>query len=542
VRVAADVDHLGGGCGAEHTLSDADSAEVGIGHQQDVRRRLREPADERERVVTGDARGVDDAEVVPLVGERLGRLQVLDDHHLAGLVSDSARPAWSAAWPPLAAPVLGGKMRGMETTRDVRDREAYIPPDADPSRDRYWPPADRAMAIEWAREHRLREGLELDDAPLERVADAVMEKLAGPQGRRLRRQGRAPHRLYYTPEERDDDRRWQESRGGVPHGLYDAVKKYLDRHPEINGGVDHGWHDGRRVLFVGIVGDAQPHRAALNRIGGDRVVLERRPHRVSELSAIEDRIRADEPELTAAGLRLEYVWFGREGGGVVYVGVIGGSDERAIAEFFAARYGEAVVAVWLGPNSHKEVAHAFGSWTAEGRRIRVFYGLDFNGQLHGQARVEQETDGQIVIALSRLEPVGAKTLIGGFSKHQADVELREPAGDRAVIDASAGVARPSVVQLRSRPDRHWPYPAGPDRPPGRAVEPTDVMIEEVLEEPLSSCAYLVLKRSGVEFVEDVAWLSAEELAALPDMSQKVLDEIVDILAARGLSLSAVAKR
>jgi hypothetical protein len=50
-----------------------------------------------------------------------------------------------------------------------------------------------------------------------------------------------------------------------------------------------------------------------------------------------------------------------------------------------------------------------------------------------------------------------------------------------------------------------------------------------------------LTGSGLEFVEDVAWLSAEELAALPNMSPKVFDEVVDALAGRGLSLSSVAK-
>jgi hypothetical protein len=99
-----------------------------------------------------------------------------------------------------------------------------------------------------------------------------------------------------------------------------------------------------------------------------------------------------------------------------------------------------------------------------------------------------------------------------------------------------------VAQLRSRPDRHWPYPAGPGRPPGRAVEPTDTWLWELeIPEQLSVHAYNVLTGSGLEFVEDVAWLSAEELAALPNMSPKVFDEVVDALAGRGLSLSSVAK-
>jgi DNA-directed RNA polymerase alpha subunit len=58
---------------------------------------------------------------------------------------------------------------------------------------------------------------------------------------------------------------------------------------------------------------------------------------------------------------------------------------------------------------------------------------------------------------------------------------------------------------------------------------------------LGAHAYDVLKGAGVQFVDDVTLLSAEELAALPNMNRKVLDEIVDALAAVGLSLTVVLK-
>jgi hypothetical protein len=78
----------------------------------------------------------------------------------------------------------------------------------------------------------------------------------------------------------------------------------------------------------------------------------------------------------------------------------------------------------------------------------VFFGLDRNGQQRGEARVVQESGARIVIALTRLQPVGITTLIGGFERQHADLELREPVGERAVIDASEGVIRPSLAQLR----------------------------------------------------------------------------------------------
>jgi DNA-directed RNA polymerase alpha subunit len=46
----------------------------------------------------------------------------------------------------------------------------------------------------------------------------------------------------------------------------------------------------------------------------------------------------------------------------------------------------------------------------------------------------------------------------------------------------------------------------------------------------------LLKASGVSTVFDLEWLSAEELAGLPNMNQKTFDEILDALAARGLTL------
>ena len=104
---------------------------------------------------------------------------------------------------------------------------------------------------------------------------------------------------------------------------------------------------------------------------------------------------------------------------------------------------------WLGPSRRREVAQPFGSWTSDGCRLRVFYGLERNGEQPGEARVAKETGEQIVIALTHTEPIGFRTLIGGFRPHHADLELREPVGDRAVVDASAGVARPSLAELRS---------------------------------------------------------------------------------------------
>jgi Bacterial RNA polymerase, alpha chain C terminal domain len=247
----------------------------------------------------------------------------------------------------------------------------------------------------------------------------------------------------------------------------------------------------------------------------------------AELEALADRITSDEPELAAAGLLLGHVWSDAEDG-VVKVAVAGAADERAAAELLAARYGEAVALRWLGPSPFWEVPHPFASWTAEGRRLRVFFAVDVNGQQPGHARVTEEDGARIAIALTRLDPVGAHHQMGGYRAHHADVELREPVGDRAVVDASVGVVRPSLAEVRRRAGRPNPAPRTP-------TDATDVLIEEL--HGLGVRAYNALKRAGVQTVDDLIGMSAEDVAALPGMNRRAYAEVVAELAATGRSLT-----
>jgi hypothetical protein len=325
-------------------------------------------------------------------------------------------------------------MNCVDAPSPQHEPRAYVPRDPDADREDDWPPASRELAIEYARQARLEEGgLPVDDATLELVADAIMDPEAQEAG------------LFFTAEELAEEERVDE---GDDPGCR-AAEEYLRRHPEIDGGVRLGWRDGRRMLFVALVGDADAHKAEIARIGGARVAFERVPRTVTELDAIQARVTADRSELVAAGFHLLVVGTDRQHG-VVRAHVVGGLDAAAAEEYFAGRYGDAVAVEWLGPSRHREVPHPFGSWTSEGRLLRVFFGLDHNGQRRGSARVAEESGERIVIALSRLQPLGATFLIGGFQPQHADLELREPVGSRAVVDASAGVVRPSLAQRRNR--------------------------------------------------------------------------------------------
>lgn len=63
--------------------------------------------------------------------------------------------------------------------------------------------------------------------------------------------------------------------------------------------------------------------------------------------------------------------------------------------------------------------------------------------------------------------------------------------------------------------------------------PSDMLIEEL---DLGVRTYNNLKRSGIQTVEDLIALSASELAGIPRMDEKALDELIGLLAVRGLSL------
>jgi hypothetical protein len=351
-------------------------------------------------------------------------------------------------------------MGRVELPSHVHEPEAYVPPEPDADVEDDWPPASREIAVEQARQVRLEEGgLPVDAATLERVADAVMDPEYPVPG------------LYFTAEELADDERVEEG-GSVPwrgivygateeladeervdeagdDDLFGTVDEYLREHPEIDGGTRLGWRDGRRTLFVGLVGDAEAHKAPLLELGGGRVTFEHAPRTVRELETLADRIIDDRTALHAAGFDL--MGIGRDQQrGVVHVELVASRGAVSAGEYFAGRYGDAVAVEWLGPSRNREVPHQFGSWTSEGRLIRVFFGLDYNGQQRGSARIAEESGERIVIALTRLQPVGATTCIGGFQPHHADLQLREPVGARAVIDASQDVIRMSLAQLRSR--------------------------------------------------------------------------------------------
>jgi hypothetical protein len=74
-----DVRELPAGCGSQDGSGDAHSAEVRVGDDQHSRSLRCQFTDETQRGAAGQPCGVEDSDVRPLVGERLGGLQVLDN-------------------------------------------------------------------------------------------------------------------------------------------------------------------------------------------------------------------------------------------------------------------------------------------------------------------------------------------------------------------------------------------------------------------------------------------------------------------------------
>jgi len=100
--------------------------------------------------------------------------------------------------------------------------------------------------------------------------------------------------------------------------------------------------------------------------------------------------------------------------------------------------------------SEDELVRAFGSWSAQGRQLAVFYAIDHNGEQPERCDLV-ELEGSVTCTVIIREPAaGVQTLIGGYKPMSADVELERPLGDRTVIDGSSGEPRPSLAALRAR--------------------------------------------------------------------------------------------
>jgi DNA-directed RNA polymerase subunit alpha len=130
-----------------------------------------------------------------------------------------------------------------------------------------------------------------------------------------------------------------------------------------------------------------------------------------------------------------------------------------------------------------------------------------------------ETDGSIDPQAALRE--AAEILISSlsiFTDEDRIEELRAGPGGMAALDNGAGAGAGALAGVGGRPG------GGPM---------DDILIEEL---ELGVRSYNCLKRAGIQTVGDLIGKSEGELAAIPNFGKKSIDEVVETLSQRGLTL------
>jgi len=205
----------------------------------------------------------------------------------------------------------------------------------------------------------------------------------------------------------------------------------------------HRRFKGSRTGDVAGVSGVEHHRLVLAALS-DRVVVEAALHGEAELEGIVECIERDRDDLLAAGIDLTS-WGANPNDGIVEVDIVAADADRA-QRTLTSRYGPLVRVVEWWPAWRAEKPRAFGSWSAEGRMLEVFYGVGHNGEAPERCEV---IDGDDEIVITDMI-AGIQTLVGGYRRLSAQVQLAAPLGSRRVIDGSCGEPRPYVAQLRQR--------------------------------------------------------------------------------------------
>ena len=147
-----------------------------------------------------------------------------------------------------------------------------------------------------------------------------------------------------------------------------------------------------------------------------------------------------------------------------------------------------------------------------------------------------ETDGSIDPQAALRE--AAEILISSLSIFTDEDRIEElragPAGVSALDNgAGAGGAAPGPIGLDNGAGPGGMLPTGAGQRGGGPMD--DILIEEL---ELGVRSYNCLKRAGIQTVGDLVSKSEGELAAIPNFGKKSIDEVIETLEGRGLSLRA----
>jgi hypothetical protein len=241
-----------------------------------------------------------------------------------------------------------------------------------------------------------------------------------------------PGLSFYTAEEEAD-------RVSVDADLVDRAGAVFARSPDDLAELTWHWHEGQWAVRVMVTRDIERYRAVLRgRLDPERVVVGRAHLSNRDLEALQRRVTGELGELRELGVDVQWVCVGPgrclE---VEYFAV----DREGSVRLLRDRFGPALKPLWVAPERLGEEAQPFASWVIDGHALTVFYGLGQNGERPGGCTAEEHPD-RVIVRLTIRAPQGIATLIGGFMRSHATVKLSEPLGDRVVIDAASGDARP----------------------------------------------------------------------------------------------------
>lgn len=222
----------------------------------------------------------------------------------------------------------------------------------------------------------------------------------------------------------------------------DAARTVLADAEDVLGGLQVCWHNGRRGIRVLLTDKLDHYQQLLGAvIEPERLVVEQVSLTETELARRGKAVRAQSDQLAADGIFLTRSGNGRDGFVIEYLA----ADFARADQVLQNRFGDFATIRYRGASHHTFRAVPFGSWLADEDRLHVFYALPHNGEQPGACQAF-ETETAVVVALTIKDCRGAKTLIGGFSASHATAQLREPLGNRHVIDDAHNRARQHWTQ------------------------------------------------------------------------------------------------
>jgi hypothetical protein len=218
---------------------------------------------------------------------------------------------------------------------------------------------------------------------------------------------------------------------------------------DVLSGIEVCWVNGRRAVRVRLTDHLEHYRSALlEALESGRLVVERARFTARELAEFSDQVHAQADELSKQNIFLSSWGTVADGLNIDYFSPSYAAAERSLRE----RFGHFATITYLGASRETIRAHPFGSWLSEARLLHVFYALPRNGERPGDCTVH-ETQDAILVALTIVDWLGAKTLIGGFTPAQATAKLKSPVAGRPVIDVAHNRSRPHWTQARDEASR-----------------------------------------------------------------------------------------